>query len=535
MYKKRSFLLTALALAGQLMLPAAARAEPDPAIQLELEQPLLACAAPAMALDSASRDALSAFYRQLGFTSVWNEGDRLRDLLGQLDRLVDDGLDPESYHASTLRRLAGKRATAPGRSACTDVLASHAYLQALRHLGHGRIDPAEAEPIWRSPASLAASPPALFPAFAVTELDDLPAAFAQARPQFEPYRALREAYAAWRRNPPPSWPRIPAGKVLKQNMTDERVPLIERRLAAEGHLAEERGPAEPAERYTPRLVEAVKLFQARHSLEIDGILGPATLAAMNVTPAERMAQLRINLERFRWLAREMEPTLLLVDVAGAQLTFYRDRQPLWQTRTQVGRAARPTPLLKSQITHLTLNPTWTVPPTILREDKLPHIQRDISYLTDQGLRVLDYSGKELNPHSIDWLNPSGILLRQDPGPQNPLGQVAIRFANPFSVYLHDTPSQQLFARESRTLSSGCVRVEKAMQLTDLLLTGASPAERRRIDEILASGETRNVNLPRPVPILLAYWTAQVDDSGRLNFRPDIYAHDAQILAALNRQ
>lgn len=279
----------------------------------------------------------------------------------------------------------------------------------------------------------------------------------------------------------------------------------------------------------------MKRFQARNNLDVDGVLGPATLAAMNVIPAARMDQLRVNLERFRWLAREMEPTLLLVDIAGAHLTFYRDGQALWQTRTQVGRAARPTPLLKSAITHITLNPTWTVPPTILREDKLPHIQRDPGYLANHGLRVLDASGKELNPRRVDWNNPGGVMLRQDPGPQNPLGQVAIRFANPFSVYLHDTPSQQLFAKETRTLSSGCVRVEKAMQLTDLLLSEATPAERERIAQILASRETRNVKLPRPVPILLAYWTAQVDEDGELVFKADIYGHDEKILDALKGQ
>ncbi|MEE4465679.1 peptidoglycan-binding protein, partial [Azotobacter chroococcum] len=161
--------------------------------------------------------------------------------------------------------------------------------------------------------------------------------------------------------------------------------LLERRLADEGYLTETARSGPDQQRYTPRLVEAVKRFQARHFLEDDGVIGPATLAELNVTPAARLEQVRVNLERFRWLAREMEPTLLLVDVAGAQLTLFRDRQARWQTRTQVGRPARPTPLLKSQVTHLTLNPTWTIPPTILREDKLPQIQRNIGFLASQNL------------------------------------------------------------------------------------------------------------------------------------------------------
>lgn len=537
MYKKRTPLLISLFAAAQLVLPQALQAATErpaeeQAIRLELEQPRLTCAAPAVRLDQSSREALTAFYRQLDFQAAWHKTARLQQLLGQLEQLADDGLDPATYHLAALRRFAGSGAGAAGANACAEVLASHAYLQALRHLGNGRLDPAGLEPIWHAPSSHSAPPSALFPAYAVTELNDLPSAFDRARPSLAAYRALRAVYAAWRRNPPGPWPAVPRGKVLKPHMTDPRVPILARRLAAEGYLAAPRRDDEPAERYTDTLIEALKRFQGRHGLTVDGVLGPATLEALNVSPAARLAQLRVNLERFRWLAREMEPTLLVVDIAGARLTFYRDGRALWRTRTQVGRAARPTPLLKSTITHITLNPTWTVPPTILRKDKLPQIRRNPGYLSAHDLQVLDASGRPLDPRRVDWRNPGGIVLRQAAGPLNPLGQVAIRFANPFSVYLHDTPSQQLFAKETRTLSSGCVRVEKAMQLTDLLLEGASADERQRIEAILASGKTRNVNLPKPVPILLAYWTAQVDEDGELLLKPDIYGHDEKVLAAL---
>ncbi|SFX72246.1 Murein L,D-transpeptidase YcbB/YkuD [Azotobacter vinelandii] len=534
MYKTCTAVLTGLFLLTTRLALAAPDTLPpgDEALQQQLAQPSLSCASPAVELDAFDQEALSAFYRQLGDQRVWTHDGRLERLLEQLEQLADDGLDPANYQFATLRRLADDPAGHPQRSACADALATHVYLQALRHLAYGRLDQARVEPLWRAPDSPAPASPALFPAFAVTRLDDLPAAFAEARPDFEPYRALRHAYAELRRNAPRAWRLVPDGSLLRPGMTDERVPLLEQRLAAEGYLSE-RASGRDRQRYTPQLVEAMKRFQAKHFLDDDGVVGPATLTELNVTPAERLAQVRVNLERFRWLAREMEPTLLLVDVAGAQLTFFHDHQPRWQTRTQVGRPTRPTPLLKSQVTHLTLNPTWTVPPTILREDKLPRIRRNIGFLASQNLRVIDRQGKELNPRNVDWHNPSGIMLRQDPGPHNPLGRIAIRFPNPFAVYLHDTPSQHLFAKETRTLSSGCVRVERAMQLTDLLLEGASPAERQRFEEILASGKTRNLNLPRPVPILLAYWTVQVDDGGQLVFRPDIYAHDGKLVAALN--
>ena len=307
------------------------------------------------------------------------------------------------------------------------------------------------------------------------------------------------------------------------------MPALAQRLTSEGYL-----PAQTTlddDLYGAALVAAVRLFQQQHGLQADGVVGAATLEALNVSPAQRLAQLRLNLERWRWLAGDLPGSGVLVNVAAAQLAYYQNFVPVWQTRTQVGRAARPTPLLKSQITRLTLNPTWTVPPTILREDKLPEIRRDLAFLDKHNLRVLDREGHVLDANSIDWNNPGSIQLRQDAGARNPLGQVALRFPNPFSVYLHDTPSQQLFGKGPRAFSSGCVRVEAVMQLVDLLLT---PAERERMQSLLASGRTHEFRLSTPLPIILGYWTAEVDGAGQLLYAPDIYARDPALLAALER-
>ncbi|MCW8156063.1 murein L,D-transpeptidase [Stutzerimonas stutzeri] len=476
-------------------------------------------------LEPAALQRLSAFYQAVHHQPVWNAYAMLDGLLQQLASLVDDGLDPTQYQPERIRALLQRPSPAPLQRECSDILASHAYLEALYHLSYGRLRQAQVEPIWRSPDLPEPDDTGPLVQIAVQGLSDLPSAFDRARPEHALYRDLRAAYAAARQNPLPAWRSVPAGPTLRPGMSDARVPLLRELLLAGAGST----PAMELS-YDDELVEAVKGFQLQHGLEDDGIVGAATLAALNVSPASRLDQLRINLERMRWISRDLEPQSLLVDIAGARLIYFRDSCPLWQTRTQVGREARQTPPLKSSITRLTLNPTWTVPPTILRQDKLPLIRQDVGYLARHQMRVLDTQGNSLDPHSVDWGNPHGILLRQDAGPANPLGQVAIRFANPFSVYLHDTPSQPLFDRAARAFSSGCVRVEAALQLVDLLLEAS---ERDTVATLLQSGKTHEYRLARPTPILMAYWTAESDENGRPVYRPDIYKRDAALLQALN--
>lgn len=503
-------------------------------LQLSLEQLPLACPALPVSLDAAAQASLQAFYRQQQFTQAWSSPGRLAALLVQLEQLADDGLNPASYQLAGLRSFAQQPATVTQQAQCRDILISHVYLQALRHLQHGRLQQAKVEPFWQAPSQ----PEALVPAPAAAEdallalavfgLNDLPAAFQYARPALAQYQSLRRTYAQLRQQPLASWSAVAGGPLLRPDMQDARVPELTQRLASEGYL-----PATVTSidnRYDPAQVAALKAFQQHHALQADGIVGAGTLAALNVSPFERREQLRVNLERFRWLAHNLEATSLLINVAAGQLTYYQAGVPVWQTRTQVGRPERPTPLLKSQITRLTLNPRWSVPPTIFREDKLPEIRRDLGFLSKHEMQIFDREGNQLEAEQVDWNNPGFIQLRQRAGPKNPLGQVALRFANPFSVYLHDTPSQQLFAKAPRAFSSGCVRVEQALQLSQQLL---SEAERERVSTLLASGKTHEFRLASPMPLLMSYWTAEVDSAGELQYAPDIYQLDAALLAALD--
>lgn len=530
LYKKYASCLTAVLLLLPLTSLAAPAIEPATPLRSALDELATHCAEYVPPLQPAAQERLQRFYETQDFAPVWRSYRQIDSLLQQLEQLADDGLTPESYHVERIRQLTQTASAEPYHRSCGDLLTSHAYLSALHDLANGRLAREEIEPLWRSPDLPVEDDRARQLAIALAGLKDLPDAFAQARPTLPQYLDLRAAYARLRRSPLPQWSAVPDGQTLRPGMSDARVPLLRARLL--GSTAQAASTATgSAERYDPVLLGAVQAFQQQHALEPDGVVGRGTLAALNVSPARRLDQLRVNLERLRWIARDVEPRSLLVDIAGARLIYFEQCQVQWQTRTQVGREARRTPPLKSTITRLTLNPTWTVPPTILREDKLPLIRKDPAYLERSRLQVLDAKGNRLDPLTVDWSSPHGIYLRQDAGPENPLGRVAIRFANPFSVYLHDTPSQQLFARAARTTSSGCVRVEGALQVVELLLTDA---ERSEVARLLETGKTHEYRLARPMPILMAYWTAEADASCQPLYRPDIYQMDAALLAALNR-
>ena len=477
-------------------------------------------------------DGVVRFYAVRAYAPAWEDPARFAALLAALAGVADDGLRPQDYLVDILPTLRAAAGPSAALRAQADVLATHALLEALAHVHGGKVDPDRAQPVWRFEAR-PTTPAAWMGAIQrAVEDGDLAGLFDRARPPHPLYRALREGLRSLRRVAAAGgWPVVASGPALEPGMTDPRVPALRQRLAAGAYLP---APASSDAFYDGALAEAVMRFQHEQYLKPDGVVGPATLGALNVPVEARIEQLRANLERARWMLRELRGDLVLVDIAGYRIVYFRGSRPIWRSRVQVGRPYRSTPAFRSEITYFTFNPTWTLPPTIMREDVLPKVRDDIGHLARNRMRALDRaSGAELDPALVDWSDPAGVLLRQDAGPGNALGQVAIRFPNPHAVYLHDTPDKRLFERGQRAFSSGCIRVENPLELVELLFDDPERWSRPAIERLIASGRTRDVPLPRPVPILLLYWTVDVHADGRIAFKPDIYGRDAPLLQALS--
>ncbi|MFY0990085.1 L,D-transpeptidase family protein [Halomonas sp. C05BenzN] len=527
-----AWLLVLFALAG----PAAGQE------QAEAASPLAAAIAELLA---ERGDELQAFYDVRDQRPAWRDSRTVAAFAAALHTLDGDGLIPGDYRPDALvagHRQAHESEADLERQARFDLYASRVLLTALRHLQRGKLDPHDIDPGWEVP--IAAPPLDLAALSRAVDAQRFEQAFAEVRPAYAPYERLRTGLARYRNiERLGGWPSLPAReRSLRPGDIDDDVVLLRERLAVIGELevmaadiaafpgAELEAP--DPRHYDEGLEAAVRRFQRRHLLEVDGIVGPQTRRALNVPVEVRIDQIRLNLERARWLLHGLPEAFVLVDIAGYQLSYFRPGGEIWRSRIVVGRPYRRTPSLRSEITHLTVNPTWTIPPTIRREDVLPRVRQDLGYLWRENIRVLSPSGTPLDPWEIDWDNPGNIMLRQDPGPQNALGRVAIRFPNEHLVYLHDTPAQGLFAREQRAFSSGCIRVQGVLELVQLLFDDTDSD--RDIQSLIDSGQTRNVPLAERVPVILHYWTVHAAEDGELAFRPDIYQRDEALLTALDR-
>lgn len=479
---------------------------------------------------SGALQAFTARYDQ----DFWLQPGRLATLARQLEALESDGLSTADYHLSAVEKSVEYMDNWGVILSCDAKLASYVYMQALSDLHFSRARTLGVDPVWYSPQTRVLTDSNDLLELAMAGETDITNAFDKARPTLARYQNLRLAYQKALATQPESWPYLAPGPTLTAGDTNPRVSDLRIRLAIEDYYSGTGTEDLTADYFDEQLADALKNFQRRHNLQADGKAGPATRRQLNVTPGERLDQLRANLERIRWFAADVDERLLLVDIAAAKTEYYAEGELIWSGRAQVGLPERETPQLKSIITHVTVNPPWHIPTSIFLRDQLPRVRQNPNYLSERNIRVFDRQGNERAASDIDWNRPHQVTLRQDSGPSSALGLVAIRFSNPFAVYLHDTPSRWLFNTQERFYSSGCVRVEDALDLTRALFETSSTGRNRSFEQALASGKTKNVHLERGVPLIMAYWTADADSNGTVYYRADIYQDDKRVLTLLDR-
>lgn len=525
-----------VAFAGWLLAPLAALAA-TPSSPTPLAAPLATLAAGGRVRvageEIVSHVGLPRLYAEEAGALLWQAPARRAALLAAVQDAADDGLRPADYHLAALERLAA----GTGHDADFDLLASDAYLGLLYDLYLGRVDPVALEPNWNLKPRPLREGPALAYVREALASGQIREAVARVRPQHWLYARGRAALAHYRDIAAAGgWPSLPAGPKLEPGDRDPRVAALRRRLAASDDY---RGPVEGPLLFDAELAESLRAFQRRHGLSVDGALGPATLRELNVSVSARIDQIRVNLERGRWVLNQLgDGDLVVVDIAGFGVRLLHDRKVVWRARAIVGQPYRQTPVFRAEIEDVVFNPTWTVPPGILAKDVLPGLQRGEDVLARKRLRLYDRGGTPVDPAHVRWADYTAqtfpFVLRQDAGDDNALGHVKINFPNPYLVYLHDTPSRSLFDKSDRTFSSGCIRVERPLELAERLLADPAHWDAAAIRAAVEAGTTRTVRLARPVPVLLIYWTAEVDpDDGRVIFKRDVYRRDARLLRALD--
>lgn len=475
---------------------------------------------------------IQEFYQLRGFQSAW-QSSNIDSLLSAIQQAEYHGLNAEDYHFSALTEFY-KEAQSDEEWADLDFLATDAFLLYASHFLNGKVNPETVDSEWKAVRREGNARRQLENALAnqsiyktLLSLAPHHMGYLQMSSQLLFYRQIQAAGG---------WPQIPTGETLKAGMTDSvRIPLLSERLWITGDLKDSINYIT----YEPDLMDAVKHFQKRHGLETDGHLGKETLAALNIPVDQRVDQILLNMERHRWITQDLGDHYIMVNIADFMLQVYRDNELMMEKKVIVGKPFRKTPVFSSRMTYLVLNPYWTVPPTVLFNDILPEVIKNPGYLQTKNIKVLTGYGSEMStvdPYSIDWtkLSPNYFpyVLRQDPGATNALGKVKFMFPNKYNVYIHDTPSKELFNRSDRAFSSGCIRVEKPIELTSYLLSSDPKWTDATIKTILESGEEQTIMLKNPVNVHIIYLTSWVQD-GWIHFRKDLYNRDQPVIQALN--
>ncbi|NEX22844.1 L,D-transpeptidase family protein [Thiorhodococcus mannitoliphagus] len=473
-----------------------------------------------------SGPVLAAFYAQRGNDLLWGEAAQRQALLEVIQSSSAEGLSPSDFHVELVRGLAqepGFEDLSEPERLQSDILLSDALLRYVHHTRFGKLDPKAVDPKWNDRAPVPAEV-LLTDMHGALDAPHLGRFLSSRMTQPFWYQDLKKALAnLTSMEHLKGLPPLPSGPNLAKGSRGSRVALLRERLQLMGHHDDVATPEE-LELFDDSLVETVKEFQRRAGLHPDGVVGPRTLTTINDPIDEaKIEQVRINLERMRWLYDDLPPDYIFVDVANYMADLVRGGEVTWSTRVIVGTEKDQTPMFRDSMEHLVFNPTWSVPVSI---------QKKMGNVSAKYTLVDRRTGRKVSGGNASDYKRYRVV--QKPGPRNALGQVKFMFPNRHAVYLHDTPSRGLFGRSSRALSHGCVRVQNPVKLAELLL-GESGWSSSRIQSTIKGARTRYVNLDDHLPVLLYYLTARANENGGVYFRKDIYGRDPALRDAFAKK
>jgi murein L,D-transpeptidase YcbB/YkuD len=524
----RLFRALALTIAG--ITAASCASTPPPIMALPVQQaPLPSSQAflRTILMSQAQPDVL-AFYEGRNFRPAWTGGkDDERNIAyirAAFSRAIEHGLRNADYS------LPQNTGAGPGTEAARyDIAVTTALLRYSRDVRTGRFRPTDVYGDVLLPASVFDAAGSLNHAVdsgsLAKYLTDLP-------PTHPQYHRLAGALARFRAIAEEGgWPSVPGTNEIRLDRNDERLQALIERLTFEDPILDAK--AKPSRN---DLRDAVKRFQVRNGLDDDGRAGPETIAALNIPAPVRVEQIAANMERWRWLPRQFESRYVAVNVPDQSLQFIRDGKATLKSKVVVGRKTSATPIIRTEIKTVVVNPPWNIPGDIAARDLLPHLKRNANYLARRNMVVMDGPPGDPNGRTIKWrdIKPAEFpyAIRQLPGPTTALGAIMLDSPNDFDVYLHDTPNKKLFDLDMREISNGCVRVQEIFPLASLALTGDAEDGMDTLNEARRTRKTQRIPLADPVPVYFLYWTAMVDEDGNVEFRLDRYGRDTTLIAAL---
>ena len=477
--------------------------------------------------------AISEFYQSRDYQPVWNDRGLREDLFRSIEAAPEEGLNSEDYHHSYLEQALAHLADLDEEElGLTEIILTDAFFRLSSHIEAGKVNPKDLYGIWD--VEVNEPNPAQLLNTAVAQ-NNLQKVLDSIKPKHSVYLGLKKSLKDYRElaASEDSLIKIEEGESIKPGEEDPRLKSIARRLQQLGYYKE--FSADSVLVYNEDFQKEVERFQRQYGIEGDAVIGKGTIENLNRSAKDRYLQILANLERWRWYPRDLGEHYIIVNIPNYRLHIVKDGDTIASHRTMVGTEARKTPVFSDEIEHIVYNPTWTVPPTIKKNDVLPSARKDASYFAKKNMSVFDGSGNRVDPMQVDWKNgkAAGYTIRQEAGAANPLGRVKIIYPNPHMIYLHDTPSKKLFERDSRAQSSGCVRVDDAIGLSKYLLSNNPKYTDEEVEKIINSGRTTTIKVTQPVRVHHLYWTAWRENDSTF-FAYDVYKHDqrlAELLAA----